>query len=139
MLEANKIALKDCKMFSSNFSLSTLEKLIGILTEIRCSPDQIIYDEGDIDDFCVYFIEKGSVELFINNDKNHTFVKKLNSGSFFGEMSFFTANPRELSIKSSDFTVLLKIKREDFLNTVKANERDYEIFCEIRDNIMYNK
>ncbi len=41
-------------------------------------------------------------------------MQKLNKGACFGEISFFTGQARSFKIRSTDFSTLLIIKREDF-------------------------
>lgn len=47
--------------------------------------------------------------------KTHTFVLDLKQGDNFGEIGFFTDNPRLLSAKSRDYTELYVIDKSDFL------------------------
>ena len=46
-------------------------------------------------------------------------IKNLFENDFFGAISFFTNNIRSMSIRSKDFTTLLKINRQDFINLLK--------------------
>ena len=43
----------------------------------------------------------------------------------FGEIGFFTGHGRKCSAKSTDFTTLFLIKRDDFLNILSNNPEDY--------------
>ena len=38
-----------------------------LIEEIRCTPEEVIFFEGDIDDSAIYFVDKGKVELFIDS------------------------------------------------------------------------
>ncbi|KAL4485121.1 hypothetical protein ABPG73_015672 [Tetrahymena malaccensis] len=142
MIEANKIALKDSPIFRNNFSESTISKTVSLIQELRCTPEEVLFYEGDIDDSAIYFVQQGKVELFIdsyNGEPVITSLKVFSKGSSFGETSFFTGAPRGISIRSIDFTTLLMIKRQEFLNVVKENTEDYENFCKIRDKITFYK
>ena len=50
--------------------------------------------------------------------KNIT-LKKLFENDFFGSISFFSNNLRSMSMISKDFTTLLKVNRQDFINLLK--------------------
>ena len=45
----------------------------------------------------------------------HTFLKDLQVGDSFGEIGFFTDNPRLLSAKSRDYCEFYVIEKKDFL------------------------
>lgn len=47
-----------------NFSDSIVQKVLPLIKEFRCTPEEIIYLKGDNDDNSIYFIEKGCVEAF---------------------------------------------------------------------------
>lgn len=142
MIEANKIALKDSPIFRNNFSETTISKTVSLISELRCTPEEIIFYEGDKDSSAIYFVQQGKVELFIDSFQSTgevqvTSLKVFVKGSSFGETSFFTGQARTISIRSVDFTTLLMIKRSDFLNVVKESSEDYENFCKIKDKIHF--
>lgn len=56
-------------------------------------------------------------------------------GEYFGELSFFTGNPRSASAESLDFSSLISIKRSDFITVIKNSSYDYEKLCMLRDNV----
>ncbi|KAL4463931.1 hypothetical protein ABPG74_005868 [Tetrahymena malaccensis] len=145
LMEANKIALRESPIFSKNFSEQIIQKTVPLIKEIRCTPEEIIYLKGDQDDFAIYFIEKGQVEAFTYqktpfNKKMKTInsLYTLGKGQFFGEYSFFTGEPRDINIRSLEFTTLLKIKRADLVTLLKDSPDDFEIFCMIRDSATFN-
>jgi CRP-like cAMP-binding protein len=45
----------------------------------------------------------------------HTYFKDLTVGDNFGEIGFFTDNPRNLSVKSRDYCEFYVIDKSDFL------------------------
>jgi hypothetical protein len=49
----------------NNFSEGVLYKTVKLIKEYRCTPEEIIFMEGDVDNSAIFFIEKGSVEIFI--------------------------------------------------------------------------
>lgn len=50
LIEANKIVLKDSPIFKNNFSDKIIYKTIPLIKETRCTPEQIIMREGELDD-----------------------------------------------------------------------------------------
>ncbi|KAL4510549.1 hypothetical protein ABPG72_004703 [Tetrahymena utriculariae] len=145
LMEANKIALRESPIFSTTFSESVLQKILPLIKEIRCTPEEIIYLKGDQDDLSIYFIEKGQVEAFTYqktpfNKKMKTVnsLFTLGTGKFFGEYSFFTGESRDINFRSLEFTTLLVIKRGDFISLLKDYPDDYEVFCMLKDEATYN-
>ncbi|KAL4494862.1 hypothetical protein ABPG73_004302 [Tetrahymena malaccensis] len=145
LMEANKIALRESPIFSTTFSESVLQKILPLIKEVRCTPEEIIYLKGDQDDLSIYFIEKGQVEAFTYqktpfNKKMKTVnsLFTLGTGKFFGEYSFFTGESRDINFRSLEFTTLLVIKRGDFINLLKDYPDDYEVFCMLKDEATYN-
>ena len=58
--------LRDSAVFSDNFSETVLQQTVPLIMEQRYTPEQVIYHEGDLSDSSIYFIQKGSVEVFID-------------------------------------------------------------------------
>ncbi len=63
-MEANKIAMIDSPVFRENFSESIILKTVPLIKEMRLTPEEKLFDEGDMDDSSIYFIEKGKLELY---------------------------------------------------------------------------
>lgn len=137
LLEANGPVIKEIKLFSLNFSEDTLRNIISIMKEVRFTPGDIIFTKYELSN-SLYILRRGEVELFM--ERSHSFneptvLKKLKPGEIFGELSFFTNNERMTSARSTDFTNVFMIKQEDFLNILQKNPKDFQRYCEIRDNI----
>ena len=62
----------------------------------------------------IYFIEEGKVEIF-ENKTGHTFVV-LEKNDYFGEIAFFTGNPRCASARCLEFCEMMSIPRKEFLS-----------------------
>ncbi|KAL4480549.1 hypothetical protein ABPG72_022304 [Tetrahymena utriculariae] len=142
-VEANKIVLKDNPIFHQNFSKFFNEKICGIIQEQRCHPEQIIMKEDEQDDCSIYFIQKGRVEVFIKQlHSDGTLSTKsimiLEKGQYFGTYGFFTGLTRKQSIRCMEFSQFLVIKRSDFIETLKQFSDDYERFCMLKDQLMFN-
>ncbi|KAL4466997.1 hypothetical protein ABPG74_010594 [Tetrahymena malaccensis] len=145
VIEANKIVLKNSPVFRKYFSNQLKQSIVSLIKEYRCTPEELICSEGDIDDCSIFFIEKGSVEIFIetqsaNQQKpDYKSLVTLKQGQSFGELSFFTGMPRSVSIRSKEFTTLLMIKRDNFIELLQNFNSDFEQFCTIKDQLLlYN-
>ena len=140
LLKAYGNILKQFPMFYANFSEKSLRKMVIFMKEVRFIPGDLIYFEEDLDDSSIFFINKGCVEIFLSRmEKTPHSLRKLNPGECFGELGFFTGQPREASARSLEFISVFTIKRVDFMEIIKENDDDYQKFCMIRDQIMlYN-
>ncbi|KAL4436275.1 hypothetical protein ABPG74_015866 [Tetrahymena malaccensis] len=146
LIEANKIILKDSPIFNYNFTDKLLQKTLPLIQEMHCTPEQIIFSQHQVDHHDIYFIEKGKIELFTiinqkkrNNSGLHKSLKVLEKGSSFGEQSFFTGTERKISARSLDFTKLLYIRRQDFIDLLKEFPQDNESFCMIKDLVNFGQ
>ncbi|KAL4434877.1 hypothetical protein ABPG74_021216 [Tetrahymena malaccensis] len=63
-------------------------------------------------------------------------VKTLNSGDFFGTAELITGIKQDYFVKCSKNSIFIKIKRLELLNIIKQNDRDYQIFMEMKDRII---
>lgn len=68
-------------------------------------------------------------------------VCTIRKGQYFGEISFFTNFPNKFIAKARNFSKILYIERDKFIDFLKNNhyQDDYETFCHIRDSIMQNE
>ena len=143
LLNANGIILRNFPLFQHNFSDNTLRKLIYEMKEINMTPGDIIYHQNDVLDPSIFIIRKGIVELFVptpRRNETNTVLQILKKGELFGEISFFTELPRETTARCATFASFYAIKRQRFIEILKENSEDYEIFCQIKDNVtLYNE
>ena len=140
LIEAHGSVIRDVKLFSLNFSEDTLRKTVLIMKEIRYTPGDIIFNQNDYNNKDLYLIRKGMVELFIENESHQgnsdiSVIKHLKERDMFGEKTFFTNRERSVSARSCDFTTVYVINQEEFLSILKKSAKDFEKYCEIKDNI----
>ena len=125
------------KLIGVKFRDKTNRKLINCLSKVSFLPNQFIYKEKEQNNAAVYLIEQGEVELFIQNPNGTTFTfKKLKKNDIFGESFLYDNRFNETSAKSVGFTILQKLKKNDFLRVIKEDEIDYEKYCFLREKIM---
>ena len=140
LLNANGIVLREFPVFYMNFSEDSLRKLVYHIKEINLTPGDVIYNFNEVEEeICIYIVRKGSVELFVDTPRNSgqpfTVLRTLKENELFGEYTFFTEMPRETSARSSGFTTLFLIKKNDFMTIIKGNSDDHEIYCQMKDRI----
>ncbi|KAL4498459.1 hypothetical protein ABPG72_013265 [Tetrahymena utriculariae] len=91
-----------------------------------------------------YIVEKGNIQLYTKcfkyamEEVTTKPIKELKKGDLFGEFSFFTEKPRCASAKSLGPCSILSIKKKDFIKLLKEFPSDYEIYCQIHDEIVNN-
>ena len=144
LLQANGIILRELPMFNLNFSEESLKKIVYTMKEVSFIPGDIIYYANDIDDKSLYILRSGEIELYVETPRFNdpiTIIKKLTKkGEVFGEFSFFSDKERETCARSSTFTSVFIIKQQDVIDAIKEFPQDYEIFCQIKDNMnLYQK
>ena len=110
------------------------------IKEVRLTPEEVLFKQGDINDHSLYIIRKGEIDLYLqSNEKKEHKIKKLKEGDILGEVSFFSKQARTASAKSKDFTTLFTINLNDFLRITQKLPFDFEKYCEIKDSILnYN-
>ncbi|KAL4492400.1 hypothetical protein ABPG72_005535 [Tetrahymena utriculariae] len=115
------------------FSQKIQEKSLFIMNDIKFTPGEVIFLEGDYDDCSIYLILEGQVNIYHTNNKDEDYVvQNLKKGQCFGEIAFFTGQHRTASARSSEFTTLIKIEREQFIQLIKEHSQDdYETFQQI--------
>ena len=120
------------KILKATFSEKVTQRISSRVETRVCSSGELIYGSNDCD-FSVFFILKGTVELYY--DKSNTPLTVLKKSNHFGEKSFFSNLPRKVVAKSHDFSQLLFFKREAILEILKDFPLDAEMFHMTKDNI----
>ena len=119
-----------------NFSKKLLYQVTGRIEERTYVPGQKVFEVSDTEG-CIYFVSKGTIDFYL--PKCHNVALSLNQGDHFGEVAFFTEMPRTLTAKSLNYSRLLILNRDKFVETLNDFPLDREVFCMIRDKILlYN-
>jgi len=138
LLEAYGRTLKKIPLFFANFSDNTLKAMVYKMSEVRFSPQDIIFSEKVVDDCDIFILVKGKIDYIVSESMKRPerrVIRTLKLGDVFGEISFFTGESRSGTYISRDFTSCYSIKRADFLSILKEFPDDYEKFCWVRDKI----
>ncbi|CAK60077.1 unnamed protein product (macronuclear) [Paramecium tetraurelia] len=126
----------------NRFSPQFKQQLIYEIEQVTFNPEDNIIIEHQIEDLGLFYILKGQVKVQFQGSSfgnNKRAVTTLQEGSTFGQYSFITGIPSNISIFSSGVTTLMKIKRSDFIQTISNYPQDNEIFCTLKDNAFYNQ
>ncbi|EDK31995.2 cation channel family protein (macronuclear) [Tetrahymena thermophila SB210] len=138
--QINQKILNSNFIFISNFSQSTLSKLLFVMEEIQVNPNEVIISEYEQDDSSIYFIQNGIIEIYqqqIQKENKKNMIKVLKDGQIFGELSFFSGLQRQASARSVNLSTLYKIRRDIFIEILRENVEDFERFKMIQDQIIF--
>lgn len=101
-IELNKRILLNINLFKkSEFDL-IINKFCDKVYEEIINPNEVIITEGDMISSRMYFIDKGNV--FLYHDATTIILKELGPNDYFGELGFFTREPRKESRSASAIT-----------------------------------
>jgi CRP/FNR family transcriptional regulator/CRP/FNR family cyclic AMP-dependent transcriptional regulator len=112
--------LKGVDLFSSldNEQLETLARLVIMQNYDK---DETIILEDDESVQALFLIAEGEVKVYMTGtDKRETILTLLGKGDFFGEMSLIDGEPRSASVKAVSPSEVLIIRREHFIQQVRA-------------------
>ena len=101
------VVIKFCKIFDK-FEGNFISQLSRTLINEMFAPSDTIIEEGEMTNK-LYFIMNGKVIVYQNYTKS--IIKELRENDYFGEISFFTENPRCASVKCIDFLDVLSLTR----------------------------
>lgn len=73
-------------------------------------------DPGDV----MFIIVEGEVEISLGTNNDRHILARLGSGEFFGEMAIITDQPRTANASVTQQTLLLPIRKGEFLERIKA-------------------
>ncbi|EAR95327.2 nuclear movement protein (macronuclear) [Tetrahymena thermophila SB210] len=132
-LEQTKSALEKFNFLNKNFSKETIQDLSLEFNEEFYSPNQIVFTDKQANNLSLILILQGSLQICQTIDKQTQPIQFLKEGDVIGQINFFTGLQFEYSVKSVDFTKVIKLDREKFLEIIQKREKDYEKFCYIRD------
>ncbi|CAD8179493.1 unnamed protein product [Paramecium pentaurelia] len=126
----------------NRFSPHFKQQLLYEIEQVQFNPEDNIIIEHQADDLGLFYILKGQVKVQFQGSSfgtNKREVATLSEGQTFGQYSFITGIPSNISIFSSGSTILMKLKRSDFTSIISNYPFDNEIFCTMKDNAFYNQ
>ena len=90
-----------------------LGKVHQLLSNVEIAPEEIIFNEGDRAD-CLYYIESGTVSLYIEKFHSTQEIQEARAGDWFGEVAVVNKCYRTASAKAKEATQLRKVSAADF-------------------------
>lgn len=78
------------------------------------SDGDVIFRQGDTGD-CMFVIQQGEVEVFVDSDGHDLILRKMGPNDFFGEMALFEHETRTASARAVGPTHVLTIDKKNFL------------------------
>ncbi len=109
--------------------VATVERLSHDLAPVEVDAGAEVIVQGDIGDR-FYLIESGRVEVF----ENGVFRRNEGPGESFGEIALLHDVPRTATVRSTEPTRLLALKREQFLFAVTGHRRSGQIARAVSDD-----
>eukprot|EP00347_Sterkiella_histriomuscorum_P008075 403346469 len=119
------------------FPIEFLSNLTFIFQKTTFTIDENVCIEGEPGQE-IYFLVTGRVNLIHRRSKS--LICELDKDKYFGEISFFTQLTRQVTVKTKDFTDVLYIKRDSFLQMAsKVSIESLILYNKIKDSVTYNE
>jgi CRP-like cAMP-binding protein len=105
----------------AGLSEESLLELAEKLVPLELEENEILFKKGDPGN-ALYIIQQGWVKAFAENTRGEEVVlNEFGPGESFGEMSLIDGRPRSASIQAMDDTLLLILRRENFLEMLASH------------------
>ena len=138
VLNSNAAILKQSKFFCNNFSEEFLQNIVLKMKSKLFSPDEIIFEDFNSNS-SIFFIAQGKAKIIYNNKcegKKEHLIYEVRAGETIGELNLISKDENKLICKSSSFSSIYLISKNDFLKTLDLFPDDKEKFHMIKDSIM---
>ena len=91
----------------------------GLLGKVYPDGERIVTQgEGG---HCMYVIQQGKVEVFVESENCEAVLATLKPGAVFGEMALFSKEPRSASVRAKGKTRILTIDKRAFFKRVQED------------------
>jgi hypothetical protein len=90
-----------------------LDKVHQLVSDVEVAPEEVIFNEGDKAD-CLYYIDSGTVSLYIEKFNSIQEIQEARAGDWFGEVAVVNQGYRTASAKAKKATRLRKVSSADF-------------------------
>ncbi|CAK70677.1 unnamed protein product (macronuclear) [Paramecium tetraurelia] len=128
--------IKKMKLIINHFSKYTQQQVAKNLELVSFIPGDFIYKQGDQHEDNLYFLQSGDVILMECQTEQN--LRSVKNSQYLGYYSFFTGfTPKETAICQSP-SELYKISRKKFLDIVRQNQKDFEIFHHIKEKLIFS-
>ncbi|CAD8147847.1 unnamed protein product [Paramecium octaurelia] len=128
--------IRKMNLIINHFSKFTQQQVAKNLELIQFIPGDIIYKQGGQHEDNLYFLSTGDAILKeIQTDQK---LRSVKSSQYLGYYCLFTGfPPKETAICQSP-SELYKISRRKFLDIVRQNQKDFEIFHHIKEKLIFS-
>ncbi|CAD8062190.1 unnamed protein product [Paramecium sonneborni] len=128
--------MQNISVLTHNFSQQILKQLSQKIEQVKYIPDEVIYNNGDLEDQYLYYLQEGQVLLCEERSNKVLQIIKLNET--FGEHQFFTGFPTKTQAISYGHSTLYRIHRNSLMKLFNSvTHKDFQRFHNIKDNIIY--
>ncbi|CAD8197075.1 unnamed protein product [Paramecium pentaurelia] len=139
MIKANHSFFNKVSLFKDNFSIAFKQKLLKKINHLVLQPGQIIEIPDEKQDCpTLFYIEEGTIEVFLNQ-KHKQCIRKVNKQQALGIDNFIVGTITTEIFKSIGLSKLLILQRNDFINVLSQFPEDFETFCKLKDDILFNQ
>ncbi|CAD8161738.1 unnamed protein product [Paramecium octaurelia] len=121
--------------FNKNFSEEILPQIACELNLQSYTPREIIYQQNQLDECCIYIVWKGEVNLI--DDNSGKILRRFTTGQCFGELEFLTNKRRQGTAISCDFSQIYYLSRVQFLKILNSYNNDFQQFHQLKDSILF--
>lgn len=99
-----------------------LEELSEDSSILRFTTGEVLVKQGDSGD-SLFLIQSGCVEVSVSAGEGHRSMKvaELGAGSFFGEMSLLTGDPRTATVTANQETIVMVVKKKGMEKVFRMN------------------
>ncbi|KRX03799.1 Cyclic nucleotide-binding protein [Pseudocohnilembus persalinus] len=132
--------IKKTTAFSFSFSQSSINDLSLVAKEQIYTAGDILFNQGQqIDN--LYILMKGDLEFsnFENFQENIKINFKMQKEKCISLNGFLAGLHYITSAVFASESRVISISKKDFLKVIKKQDRDYEMYCQMRDRIIFNK
>ncbi len=106
-------SLKKCTLFSS-LDDPSLRRLLDKFKKIHLSPGEILFRQGDLN-HNLYLLVTGNIDLYLTKeDQVEIPIKLVQKGESFGELSAISGEPRSISARAKEHSILLMMPGKTF-------------------------
>ncbi|MEC8026005.1 MAG: cyclic nucleotide-binding domain-containing protein [Myxococcota bacterium] len=104
-----------------SFTDEQLQTLLRIAPPRTYGPGTVLCREGSVADSC-FIIAQGEVEVFHRTDTGPRVLATLPMGSLVGQMALVDEAPRSASVRTTETSIILALKRDIFLQLLKSTD-----------------
>ncbi len=103
------LQIKNTISFFNDLTDEEISDLIFNIRFQRFDANEVLFKEGDTNINEIYYLISGSIDLFLfsKKTKKDVVLSTIDKPILFGEMSYFTQEPREVTAKSKDQGAIL--------------------------------